>query len=54
MVRFLVGSAWWAAREKLSIAEIDRLLEGEVTSAEKAPFCAPPDGLRLVKVRYPL
>lgn len=52
MVRFLVGSAAWAARGKLKIEEIERLLEAPPENG-KAPFCAPADGLSLVKVRYP-
>lgn len=52
MVRFLVGSAVYCMSGRISRAEMMRLLEG-VESGEKAPFCAPPDGLSLVNVTYP-
>ncbi|MCB1230225.1 MAG: tRNA pseudouridine(38-40) synthase TruA [Verrucomicrobiae bacterium] len=52
MVRFLVGSAVRAAQGKLEIGTIFSLLKG-VRGSEKAPYCAPADGLTLVSVRYP-
>jgi len=52
MVRFLAGSTVWCAQGKLETSEIERLLTG-VCSSEKAPFCAPPDGLILEAVFYP-
>ncbi len=53
MVRFLVGSAVRAGGGKLSPATIESLLNGN-GAAGKAPYCAPPDGLLLVEVRYPV
>ncbi len=52
MVRFLVGSAVRAAQGKLPIDDIVSLSKG-VSGSEKAPYCAPADGLLLVAVRYP-
>ena len=52
MVRFLVGTAVEAGRGRLPVSEAVRLLD-EPRPGEKAPFCAPPDGLLLVNVRYP-
>lgn len=52
MVRFLVGSAVYCINNTITREEIRNLLEGADKEA-KAPFCAPPDGLRLVSVRYP-
>lgn len=52
MVRFLVGSAVRAAQGKLEIDDIVSLSKG-VSGSEKAPYCAPADGLLLVAVRYP-
>ncbi len=52
MVRFLVGSAVYCVNGRISRSEMGRLLKG-VDSGEKAPFCAPPDGLSLVNVTYP-
>ncbi len=51
MVRFLVGSAVYCVNGRVSREEMVRLLEGGKTG-EKAPFCAPPDGLSLVNVGY--
>jgi tRNA pseudouridine38-40 synthase len=51
MVRFIVGSAVRCAQGKLEGGEIERLLAGQDLS-EKAPFCAPPDGLVLEAVEY--
>lgn len=54
MVRLLVGSAVRHAEQpnKLPLAEIERLLTSPEEN-EKAPFCAPADGLSLVSVQYP-
>ncbi|MCF6311455.1 MAG: tRNA pseudouridine(38-40) synthase TruA [Verrucomicrobiales bacterium] len=52
MVRFLTGSAVRCTQGKFERAELRRLLTG-VDFSEKAPFCAPPDGLLLEKVIYP-
>lgn len=52
MVRFLVGSAVRCAQGKLEQKEVQRLLAG-VDPSEKAPFCAPADGLILEAVFYP-
>ncbi|MEC5125265.1 tRNA pseudouridine(38-40) synthase TruA [Verrucomicrobiales bacterium BCK34] len=52
MVRFLVGSAVYCVNGRISRAGMEGLLKG-VDSGEKAPFCAPPDGLSLENVTYP-
>lgn len=52
MVRFLVGSAVRVAQGKLDLDTLSALLKG-VRGSEKAPYCAPADGLLLVSVRYP-
>jgi len=52
MVRFLVGSAVRCGQGKLATSEVERLLGG-VEISEKAPFCAPADGLILEEVIYP-
>ena len=54
MVRLLVGTAVRHAEQpdKLPLAEIERLLLSPGKN-EKAPFCAPADGLSLLSVRYP-
>ncbi len=51
MVRFIVGTAVRCAQGKLEGGEIERLLAGP-GPLEKAPFCAPPDGLVLEAVEY--
>lgn len=53
MVRLLVGTAVRHATrpDKLSISEIERLLSAPDAN-EKAPFCAPADGLSLIRVHY--
>ena len=51
MVRFLVGSAVYCAKGRISPEEMSRLLEGN-TGIAKAPYCAPADGLTLVGVHY--
>lgn len=53
MVRFLVGSAVRVGQGKLDPAAIVSLLNGDGAS-RKAPYCAPPDGLLLLEVRYPV
>ncbi|MCB1065410.1 MAG: tRNA pseudouridine(38-40) synthase TruA [Verrucomicrobiae bacterium] len=52
MVRFLTGSAVRAAQGKLEVSGINALLKG-VSGSEKAPYCAPADGLMLIEVLYP-
>ncbi len=52
MVRFLVGSAVYCVKGRISRREMRRLLEGN-TGETKAPYCAPADGLTLVGVDYP-
>ena len=53
-VRLLVGTAVRHAErpDKLPLSEIERLLTCPEEN-EKAPFCAPADGLSLVSVQYP-
>lgn len=52
MVRFLVGSAVYCIKDRISQRELTRLLAGVGTEV-KAPYCAPADGLSLVNVHYP-
>jgi tRNA pseudouridine38-40 synthase len=52
MVRFLVGTAVYVLRGRISLADLDDLLAGE-SHADRAPYCAPASGLTLVAVRYP-
>lgn len=52
MVRFLVGSAVYHTKGRISLEEMSHLLDGRDIGA-KAPYCAPPDGLTLVAVHYP-
>lgn len=52
MVRFLVGTAVYCIRDRITQAEFAKLLEGGA-GCEKAPYCAPPDGLVLYRVKYP-
>ncbi len=54
MVRLLVGTAVSHAQsaDKLPLEKIRRLLESPEAN-QKAPFCAPADGLSLVRVCYP-
>ncbi len=52
MVRFLVGTAVQTLWGRFPLSELEQLLKG-VTDDRKAPYCAPPDGLMLVHVRYP-
>lgn len=51
MVRFLVGSAVYVRKGRLSLKDLERLLSG-AGEGSKAPYCAPADGLILVSVRY--
>jgi len=51
MVRFLVATSVLHAMGKISGTEIRSYLAGE-NPGEKAPLCAPPDGLTLKEVRY--
>jgi len=51
MVRFIVGAVVRCGQGKLEGNEITRLLAG-LELSEKAPFCAPPDGLVLEEVEY--
>lgn len=51
MVRFLVGSAVRVAQGKLDPEAVATLLKGR-SDSEKAPYCAPADGLLLVSVQY--
>ena len=51
MVRFLVGSAVRVAQGKLDPKAVATLLKGR-SDSEKAPYCAPADGLLLVSVQY--
>jgi len=52
MVRFLVGTAVYHSLGRIRLDEIRNLLAHPETNSAKAPYCAPPDGLRLVAVRY--
>lgn len=52
MVRFLVGSAVYCVKGRISFEEMSRLLQGN-TGEDKAPYCAPADGLTLAGVHYP-
>jgi len=52
MVRFLVGSAVYCTRGKVTQDELRALLDG-ADPERKAPFCAPAAGLFLEDVRYP-
>jgi tRNA pseudouridine38-40 synthase len=52
MVRFLVGTAVYLQHGRISLGDLETLLEGGATGA-KAPYCAPATGLTLVGVRYP-
>lgn len=58
MVRMLVGTIVRCGQGKMTIAKVQELLD-QVKDAyasedfEKAPLCAPSDGLTLVEVQYP-
>lgn len=51
MVRFLIGTGIYLAKDKLEIYTVENWLR-EAPEQEKAPYCAPPDGLSLVEVCY--
>ncbi len=52
MVRLMVGASIQVCRGKRDLDQIREQLKSGIGSG-KAPLCAPSDGLRLVKVRYP-
>ncbi len=51
MVRLMVGAAHDAARGKLPMPELRRLITAP-RPTDKSPRCAPPDGLTLMMVKY--
>lgn len=51
MVRLMTGAAYEAARGKISLEELSRLIH-DPTPHDKSPFCAPADGLTLMQVLY--
>lgn len=54
MVRLLTGAAVQAAQGRLALDDFTRLLDQPASLPfGKSPFCAPPDGLTLVRVDYP-
>lgn len=58
MVRMLTGTIVRCGQGKMTISKVQELLDQvNVASSpedfEKAPLCAPPDGLTLVEVEYP-
>ena len=52
MVRLMAGAAHEAARGKITLDELARLINSP-RPQDKSPFCAPPDGLTLMQVHYP-
>ena len=52
MVRLMTGAAHEAARGKITLEELARLINAPLPD-DKSPFCAPPDGLTLMRVHYP-
>ena len=52
MVRMLTGTAVNAAQGRMRLDEIEALLYDQNAETRKAPLCAPPGGLTLVKIRY--
>lgn len=52
MVRMLVGTAHQVARGRMSVPDLEKMLTE--LDAPKTRFCAPPDGLYLTRVEYPL
>jgi tRNA pseudouridine38-40 synthase len=52
MVRFLVGTSVRAAQGRLTFSDITVFLQKTDDQQTKAPYCAPADGLTLVKVLY--
>ena len=51
MVRLMAGAAHEAARGKITLDELARLINYPRPD-DKSPFCAPPDGLTLMQVHY--
>lgn len=51
MIRFLVGTAFYVSAGKLSEEQVRAWL-ATASPRDKAPYCAPPDGLSLQEVRY--
>lgn len=51
MVRFLMGSADYVASGKLTLPDIEAMLAQQQPKT-KAPYCAPADGLTLLRVNY--
>lgn len=52
MARLMVGAAHEAARGKITLDALERLITAP-RPKDKSPFCAPPDGLTLMRVHYP-
>jgi len=52
MVRLMAGAAHEAARGKITLDSLARLINAPRQN-DKSPFCAPPDGLTLMRVHYP-
>lgn len=52
MVRLMAGAAHEAARGKITLDELARLINFP-RADDKSPLCAPPDGLTLMQVHYP-
>lgn len=52
MVRLMAGAVHEAARGKITLKELERLITSP-RPKDKSPFCAPPDGLTLMQVHYP-
>lgn len=52
MVRLMVGAVHEAARGKITLAALEQLITAPRPN-DKSPFCAPPDGLTLMRVHYP-
>lgn len=51
MVRLLVGGVCRVATGRYPIEEFEKIIKAP-TSTSKSPYCAPPDGLFLVRVNY--
>ena len=51
MVRLMTGAAHEAARGKITLEELARLINAPLPD-DKSPFCAPPDGLTLMRVQH--
>lgn len=52
MVRLIVGAIVKVGQGRLSLGDLDALIENRAAGAEKSPLAAPPDGLTLVSVDY--